>query len=70
MKIFGDYIQENGQDIADAADIVRRSVFYNKDTVYGAFSGKFDESVMVFEGVPKVFIELNYFINEFVLIKT
>ena len=34
-------------------DILRKSIYYNKESIYGAFP-TFDESVMSFEGVPKV----------------
>ena len=34
-------------------DILRKSIYYNKNRIYGAFP-TFDESVISFEGVPKV----------------
>ena len=36
-----------------SGDILRKSIYYNKESIYGAFP-TFDESVMSFEGVPKV----------------
>merc|ERR1711892_1348724 len=36
-------------------DILRKSIYYNKESIYGAFP-TFDESVMSFEGVPKTYV--------------
>lgn len=34
-------------------ETLRKSIYYNKEAIYGAFPS-FDESIMSFEGVPKV----------------
>ena len=39
-----------------SSDYLRLSIYENKDVIYGAFP-HFDESILVFEGVPKVKFE-------------
>ena len=42
--------------IQRSSDYLRLSIYENKDVIYGAFP-HFDESILVFEGVPKVKFE-------------
>ena len=43
-----------------SSDYLRLSIYENKDVIYGAFP-HFDESILVFEGVPKVKFEVTSF---------
>ena len=50
-------LQDSMDDaIERSSDYLRLSIYENKDVIYGAFP-HFDESILVFEGVPKVKFE-------------
>ena len=56
--------------IERSSDYLRLSIYENKDVIYGAFP-HFDESILVFEGVPKVKFEYAlqiYFIKDTIVI--
>ena len=58
--------------IQRSSDYLRLSIYENKDVIYGAFP-HFDESILVFEGVPKVKFEYTlqiYFISIFLDLST
>merc|ERR1711893_244160 len=48
-------LQDSMDDaIERSSDYLRLSIYENKDVIYGAFP-HFDESILVFEGVPKTY---------------
>merc|ERR550519_319796 len=58
MTLTKDGCDQPGSDcqIEEAQDIIRTSVYYNKTLVYGTFEALgWDESILVFEGVPKTY---------------
>merc|ERR1712096_366551 len=46
--------ESNCEPIRNSSDYLRRSIYENKETVYGAFP-ELSESVLVFEGVPQTY---------------